>query len=51
MVFTKILSKNDFNIDSNKKCFLSTKSIISEGSCDTVDWSNDAEIQLCKYRY
>ncbi len=35
-----------FNNDNNKKCFLSTKSayqIISEGSCDSEDWSNDAE--------
>jgi len=31
------------NIDDNIKCFLSTKSAyekISEGSCDTEDWSN-----------
>ncbi len=21
--------------------------MISEGSCDTEDWSNDAEMQLC----
>ncbi len=39
-------SKNIFNIDNNKKCFLSSKSafwMISDGSCDTKDWSNDAE--------
>ncbi len=35
-----------FNIDNIKTCFLSSKShfsIMSEGSCDTEDWSNDAE--------
>ncbi len=35
-----------FNIDNIKKCFLSSKQhiiIISEGSCDTEGWSNDAE--------
>jgi len=35
-----------FNIDNNQKCFLRTKSkynMISEGSCDTKKWSNDAE--------
>ncbi len=33
-----------FNIDDNKKLFLSSKfRLISEGSCDTEDWSNDAE--------
>jgi len=35
------------NIDNKKKGFLSTKSkhirLISEGSCETEDWSNDAE--------
>ncbi len=33
-----------FNINYNKKCFLSSKSVyqdlISEESCDTEDWSN-----------
>jgi len=24
--------------------------MISEGSCDTEDWSNDAEILLCHHR-
>ncbi len=36
----------DFNNDNNKKCFLSSKSairMISEGLCETEDWSNDAE--------
>jgi len=33
-----------FNIDDNHKCFLSSKSsMISEGSCDIENWSNDAE--------
>jgi len=31
------------NIDNNK-CFLRIKFLISEGSCDTEDWRNDAEI-------
>ncbi len=35
-----------FHIDNNNKCFLSIKqaneSMISEGSCDTEDWNNDA---------
>ncbi len=41
-----------FNIDNIKTCFLSSKShfsFISEGSCDTEDWSNDAE--NIKYSY
>ncbi len=25
------------------KCLFGTKSVISEGSCDSEDWSNDAE--------
>jgi len=31
--------------NNNKKCFLSYKLhfVMSEGSCDTEDWSNDAE--------
>jgi len=36
-----------------KQLFLSTKSAlesISEGSCDTEDWSNDAENQLYHHR-
>jgi len=32
-------STNVFNIDNNKKCFLSSKL----GSCDTEHWSNNAE--------
>jgi len=41
MVSTKVLSSTTvFSIDNNK-CFLSR--MISEGSCDTEDWSNDAE--------
>jgi len=34
------------NTDNNQKYFLSSKSfirVISEGSCGTEDWSNDAE--------
>ncbi len=39
-----IKQHNHFQYD--KKCFLSSKSVIrmiSEGSCDTADWSNDAD--------
>ncbi len=39
----RILNSTDFNIDKYHKCFLSTKSAywtISEGTCDTKDWSN-----------
>ncbi len=37
---------NCLNIDNNLKCVLSSKSAYynySVGSCDTEDWSNDAE--------
>ncbi len=35
---------NCFNIDNNQKCYLSSNiRMISEGSCDTEDWNNDAE--------
>ncbi len=49
---TNILSSTVSNIDNNKKCFLIKKyiyasnqhiTLISEGSCDTEDWSNDAK--------
>ncbi len=43
---TLIIIRNNnaiFYIDNNKKCFLSSNSVISEGSRDTEDWSNDAE--------
>ncbi len=37
----------DINIDNNNKSFFSSKSayfrMISEGSCGTEDWSNNAE--------
>ncbi len=51
--YKNIKRHNCFNIDNNKNRFLSTKSdirMISEGSCDTEDWSNDAEIQLYHHR-
>jgi len=38
-----------FNIDNNQKCFLNMITsnhhirVISEGSCDSEDWSDDAE--------
>ncbi len=38
-----------FNIDNKNKCFLSCKRMISEGSCDTEDWSNDAENSALHY--
>ncbi len=44
--FPQNSSTTVFNIDNNQKCFLSSKSAYyydSEGSCDTEDWSNDAE--------
>ncbi len=47
MFFTKIFSSTTvFNIDNNQKCFLSSKSSYYNDfwrSCDTEDWSNDAE--------
>jgi len=38
-------SKTDFNIDNKKVSWALNQHIrmISEGSCDTEDWSNDAE--------
>ncbi len=42
---TKILNCTvDFNINNNK-CFFCAENqhMISEGSCDSEDWSNDAE--------
>ncbi len=53
MISTKILcSTTVFNIGKN--CFLSTKStynrMISEGSCDTEDWSNDSENSALLHR-
>jgi len=42
MVSTEILNSTVFNTDNNNKCFLSSKST-NQGSCDTEDWSNDAE--------
>ncbi len=54
IVSTKILSSTTvFNIDNNRKCFKQRMIcdfwwfqfffMISVGSCDTEDWSNDAE--------
>ncbi len=47
MVSTKIFQHfNIFNIDNNQKCFLSSKAAYYYDfwrSCDTEDWSNDAE--------
>jgi len=33
--------KTVFDIANNHKCFLNSR-VISEGSCDTEDWSNDS---------
>ncbi len=30
-------------MDNNRKCFILDIKMISDGSCDTEDWSNDAE--------
>ncbi len=46
VVSIKIWSSTVFNIDNNNKCFLASNQhirMVSEGSCDTEDWSNDAE--------
>ncbi len=45
--------KQHNNIDNNQKCFLSSIShirLISEGSCDTEGWSNDAENSALHHR-
>ncbi len=51
---TKILcSTTVFNIDNNQKCFLSSKSAYQNDfwrSCDTEDWSNDAENTAAHHR-
>jgi len=39
----KYLAAHVFNIDYNQM-FIKHISMISEGSCDTEDWSNDTEI-------
>ncbi len=41
------------NIDNNQKCFLSSKSVYYYDfwrSCDTEDWSNDAENTALDHR-
>ncbi len=43
MISTKINSTTDFNIDKQI-------GMISEGSCDTEDWSNDAENSALHHR-
>ncbi len=51
---TKILcSTTVFNIDNNQKCFLSSKSAYYYDfwrSCETEDWSNDAENTAAHHR-
>ncbi len=53
-VYTKILcSTTVFNIDNNQKCVLSSKSAYYYDfwrSCDTEDWSNDAENTALHHR-
>ncbi len=53
-VSTKILcSTTVFNIDNNQKCFLSSKSAYYYDfwrSCDSEDWSNDAENTAAHHR-
>ncbi len=53
-VSTKILcSTTVFSIDNNQKCFLSSKSAYYYDfwrSCDTEDWSNDAENSALHHR-
>jgi len=48
MVSTNILSITTvFNIDNNQKCFFQAgNQHIRMISCDTVDWSNDADVML-----
>ncbi len=44
--FHKKRSTTVFNIDNNRNASLSSASVLewlNEGSCDTEDWSNDAE--------
>ncbi len=44
---------NVFNIDNNKKCFWAANQyiiMISERSCDTEDWNNDAENTALHHR-
>ncbi len=44
MVFLKLLSSTTgFNTDNNSSSKSEYTGMISEGSCDTEDWSNDAE--------
>ncbi len=49
--FHKFHNSTVFNIDNNQKCFFNQHiRIISEGSCDTEDWRNDAENSALHYR-
>jgi len=52
MVSTKMLSSTTvFSIDNNKRLFPNQHiRVISEGSCDTEDWSNDAENSALHHR-
>ncbi len=49
--FYKILSRAAiFNIHNKKKSANQYIRMISEGSCDTEDWSNDAENSAAHHR-
>ncbi len=51
-VSTKSLSCTTvFNIDNNKKCANQYIRMSSEGSCDTEDWSNDADNSALRHMY
>ncbi len=53
MASTKILLNTVFVTDSSKKRFWAANRhirMISEGSCDTEDWSNDAENSVLHHR-
>jgi len=48
-----VLSINQriLNIDNNHKCLLNHHiRVIPEGSCDSEDWSNDADITIYSHR-
>ncbi len=47
MFSTKHIKQHCFQHNNDKKCFFEQ---ISEGSCDTEDWSNDAKNSVCHHR-
>ncbi len=55
VVLLNIFVETFSNIDNNKKCFLSSRSVYENDfwrimSCDTEDWSNDAENSALHYK-